>query len=37
MSIYHDYSGYLVFAVATLLMVSIGQLLNKFKKEDAPQ
>ncbi len=33
MSIYHDYSGYLVFALAVLLMVSAGRMLNLNYKE----
>ena len=31
MSIYHDYSGYLVFGIATLLLVSAGHALSKVK------
>ncbi len=30
-SIYHDYSGFLVFAIATLMMVGVGNLLNKIR------
>ncbi len=33
MALYHDYSGYLVFAVATFLMVSAGAMLNVNYKE----
>ena len=33
MALYHDYSGYLVFVVATLLMVSAGAMLNINYKE----
>lgn len=36
-SIYHDYSGYLVFAVATMLMVSAGQLLNRIKVREVSE
>jgi len=34
LSVYHDYSGFIVFAIATLLMVSVGSLLNKITNRE---
>lgn len=36
LKVYHDYSGYIVFTVATILLMSIGQLISKARRPQTP-